>query len=336
MRRHAALAMLLGTRLAWAEVCAQPGRPWIEVVDAPNAVSDDVGRRIVEQLRAGLARRKIAVCEPSRRPRHAPIAQIVFARVGGSHVRIDVTVSDAVTDKRVSRSVDLAPLPRDAWPLSLALATDEVLQASWAELALRSAPAPKRPVPHEVRQSVLASIAPAQTGEAPRDIAIGAALVLDAYTAGQVQVGVDARMALWLGRAMFASATAGMRSGRVVAAEHGQIHTRAASFSLGPGFSLTDRRAALGIEVMQRTQVSLARFEGEPDAGGRGRTASATAVYATAVVAGWLAPDPALRLDLELGAGAPVRAARASDSGDVVTGMDGARLSLALAFGGVF
>src|SRR5690349_17926482 len=133
-------AVVLVCRTSAAEPCVE--------VSAHGAQSE-LGPLVAAQLRASLESRKIGVCDPSSTTSTEPIAKVVLEPQAEARVVISVEVSDAITNKRVSRDVDLSAVPRDAWPLTLALATDEVLRASWAELALKNAPPPARPVPPE-------------------------------------------------------------------------------------------------------------------------------------------------------------------------------------------
>lgn len=63
-----------------------------------------------------------------------------------------VVIDDAATDKSVRRALSLGDTPAAARPRALALATAELLRASWAELVLPAAPPPRVEVPTVVRQ----------------------------------------------------------------------------------------------------------------------------------------------------------------------------------------
>lgn len=53
---------------------------------------------------------------------------------------IEVRVRDDVTHKRLARDVDLSATPASGWSLGLAISAVELLEASWAELALEPRP----------------------------------------------------------------------------------------------------------------------------------------------------------------------------------------------------
>jgi hypothetical protein len=132
---------------------AQPNQPAIEdapclamryvlVQHGPTALHADLFARIARELATELQERGLAVCE---RPadHHGPAASVALSRVDAKHILVDI--DDHSTDKRISRSVSLAALPEDGHALAVAVAVDELLRASWAELLLRPSQAPKPP-----------------------------------------------------------------------------------------------------------------------------------------------------------------------------------------------
>lgn len=321
---------------AWAAPCAGPDEPWVDLDSTRSELGPEASLKVLEQLRAGLRRLGIAVCAGAERPPHAPIARVALESRSEAEMQIDVSIADALTDKRVSRAVGLAGLPRDAWPLSLALATDEVLRASWAELALESAPAPKRPVPPAVTRAVAASLRPEPEPPPSPGVGLGVRFVADAFGAGTLQAGMDAHFGVWLTERLFAELSAGIRSAASVSAADGEVRSRAWVIGAGPGVSITEPSARAGLEALVRGVVYRVSFVAEPEPGARGRDASGTAAFAQAGARAYLAPDPSLRLSLEVALGAPLRGVRAADSNEAVVGLDGAQLSVALGFGGVF
>jgi hypothetical protein len=289
--------------------------------------------QVLAQLRAGLSQRGIAVCEAEKAPANAPIATVELLPPEGDRVSIVVSVADRVTDKRVSREIDLEALPPDARPLSLAIAADEVLRASWAELALTSAPPAKIPVPDEVKTVVHESLVEPPI-EKP-SVAFGAAFAGDLYSGGQKQAGVDARVAVWLLGPVFVHAALGLRVAEDVETTNGTIASNAFVAALGPGISLTDPRATAGVEALTRAELTWVRYRADPDAGSGGRDLRGVAVYAKAGLLGFLAPDRGLRVGLELMGGVPIRAVTARDAGSRATAVDGVALSAALGLSGV-
>jgi len=79
-------------------------------------------------------------------------------------------VDDAATRKSVRRAVDLSDVALAGRPRALALATAELLRASWLELALPTAPEPLAPVPAPVQNAVRLRLAPAAVAPRPPEV----------------------------------------------------------------------------------------------------------------------------------------------------------------------
>ena len=81
---------------------------------------------------------------PVRRDAHpaaAPLATLAveLAPDDTAKATVDIEVRDAVTRKRVRRDVDLSRIPDDGRAAAIAIEADELLRASWAEVALDTA-----------------------------------------------------------------------------------------------------------------------------------------------------------------------------------------------------
>ena len=74
-------------------------------------------------------------------------ATVRVASSDQTSVAVSVEVRDAVTEKRVSRDVDLTRVPADGRAFAIALAVDELVWASWAEIALAKSQRPAKPPP---------------------------------------------------------------------------------------------------------------------------------------------------------------------------------------------
>jgi hypothetical protein len=115
---------------------------YVLVQHGPAALPTDLFERIAGELATELQERGLAVCE---RPdeHHGPAASVALSRVDAKHILVDI--DDHATDKRISRNVSLAALPDDGHALAVAVAVDELLRASWAELLLRPSQNPQMP-----------------------------------------------------------------------------------------------------------------------------------------------------------------------------------------------
>src|ERR1043166_5547209 len=89
--------------------CGAPSRPWVSLTFAESHWPPGFGERVLGDLRAGLVNRGIDACQgdsgPSTEP---PLATVRIAALDQKSVAVTVEIRDAVTEKRVSRDVDLA------------------------------------------------------------------------------------------------------------------------------------------------------------------------------------------------------------------------------------
>ncbi|HWO15007.1 MAG TPA: hypothetical protein VNN80_36140, partial [Polyangiaceae bacterium] len=124
-------------------------RPW--VLMQLSELDPEFGARIISDLRAGLAPSRIDACVAEALERKAPLATVRIATLPGRDLAYSIDVSDSVTEKRIGRDIDLRHVPSDGRAFALAVAADELLRASWAELALakqrepRAKPAAQKP-----------------------------------------------------------------------------------------------------------------------------------------------------------------------------------------------
>jgi hypothetical protein len=110
------------------------------VLNTAPSVPSDLGREIRTDLAAELIRRGIGVCDQERTA-PGPLAVVELELTDASVLRIDL--DDRTTDKRVERSLRLTRVPPSGRALAAAIAVDELLRASWAELSLpRAEPEP--------------------------------------------------------------------------------------------------------------------------------------------------------------------------------------------------
>ncbi|HET9960156.1 MAG TPA: hypothetical protein VFQ61_36950 [Polyangiaceae bacterium] len=110
--------------------------------------------QVLSDFRAGLAEEKIAICHSQDPGPEMPLATVRVSAESASNVSVSVDVRDAVTEKRVGRDVDLSRVPRDGRAFAVALAADELLRASWAEVILKRAQSRGRRAPAAVRVAV--------------------------------------------------------------------------------------------------------------------------------------------------------------------------------------
>jgi hypothetical protein len=227
-----------------------------------------------------------------------------------------------VTQKRVGRDLSLEKLPADGRALALAVAAEELLRASWAELALRGVHRPATAPPPEVRAVVERASPPA----APRRFtAVGARLAFEHFTGGQTHYGGDLFLVPPLGSSVGLVAAAGARRALSEQAAHGSIGARALSGELGVSVPLL-QPSALELGAFISARASWLRYEasavGEADASSQ----SGWVVVSRAGLSLAFGRRGVVRSYSTLGVGVPLRAFSASDSGTTVTGASGVEL----------
>lgn len=323
-----ALACAGDASAADGSVCPPEGTPWLRVAFAGDGFAAPLRALVVEQLGAGLRRNGLSLCEaPGAAQGPPPLVDIDLALTADLVLSLDVR--DAVTDKRMTRDVPLRTVPADARALSITLATEELLHASWIEAALAQPPSPAsprglRPVPpavQEVNASEVARMPVAHATSSPRFIQTALLAAVEHETGGQTGVGPDLRLA-WGGR-FAVGGRIGFRFAPDVSSAHGSVHSRTVLGGLGLGYSPVARDGAFGGDLGIRADVLDVRFSATASSGARASSGSALGIVVSAVVGGWARLGGVWRLVAEASLGAPVRPVRATDVGATATGVSG-------------
>ena len=327
MSRRAALIVIAARLLtASAEARAEPdpacgaaGRPWVEVVgqdEIPEKLTTFVGL-----LGAELSARGIALCT-SRADAASPPLATVRVKAGSDQVALTVEVHDAITSKQVSREVALTGLPGDSQPLAVALAADELLRASWAELALRTAPPPALPVPVEVTRTVREALA-APPAAAPARVHLGVGLVWEKYGRGVSLYGADGSLGVGWSRRFRTALQFGLRTGPTAEATDGGVQPSAWSLGLAAGYTFTPVEGRWGLDGVVLVDVERLTFVPAPASGATGAEQSAFALLSGLGPRAWFAALPSLRVGVEVLATAVLRGVDAADAGQVFVGVGG-------------
>jgi hypothetical protein len=297
--------------------CGSANRPRVEV----SGASADVAR-VATLLRAELAPRSIDVCVAGEGTGPASIASVtVSARPDGALVEVEVR--DSLTAKRVSRDVDLAAVPEDGRSLTVALVADELLRASWAEIALRGAPPPARPIPPAVSETVHGDLPGPRSagGLALRWEAVAAA---EAWAGSLALYGVDVRVAVAMPSGLGATARVGIREGPSVSAQDGQIQASALLGGIGLSLRTVPPWHRYGLDAVVRVDAARIAFGATPSAGASGGSQSDATVLVGAGVDGWAALGGSVSLMAEALIDTPLRPVAADDAGRSVVAASGA------------
>jgi hypothetical protein len=293
-------------------------RPWVLLT---GGMPKPLASAVRSELRAGLISSHIDVCAEGAGPAGRPLARVSFTPVGEGTTRYSLDVTDSVTQKRVGRDLSLEKLPADGRALALAVAAEELLRASWAELALRGVHSPDTAPPPEVR-AVVERTRPAPASPS-RGAALGARLAFEHFLGGQTHFGGDAVLLLPLGSLTGASVALGGRRALSEQAPHGSIGARALAAELGLSLRLV-QRPGLKLEAGVSGRALWLTFEPSSAGTAQASTQSGLGVIARAGLS--LVFGGRLKSFASLGAGLPLRSFAASDSGAEVTGVSSLEL----------
>lgn len=159
------------TARAEAPSCADPQAAFIALSQGP-AGSELALDEIQRHLAAGFAASGVAVCSGESAAQRRVAEVEIDAEAAASRAVLRIRMKDAVTNKTLERSVDLAATPEDSRTLLVALYIEELVQASWIETTLHDRiHLREQPVatPPEVQREVAAVLpVPAATSREPR------------------------------------------------------------------------------------------------------------------------------------------------------------------------
>lgn len=292
-------------------------------VDAPADVT--------RLLRIELGSRDIESCDAPDASAPPPIAT-VSTSLGADSAVVRVEVHDRITEKVVSRDVSLAAVPSDTRMLTVALAADELLRASWAELTLKNAPPPAAPPPPAVIEAVRVRA----REPAPPRFALGVAAAIDAFFGASTLLGADVVASVWLVSRVRVEARLGARAGLAQSGPDGEVETSTLGGKLGCAVTLTPPDRVVGLDVAARVGFIRASFVPTPHAGSTGTPSSDVAVVGDATLEGWVRLASALRLVLVVGPTAALRPVRITDGATPIGGIDGGGLTGAFGLTGTF
>lgn len=293
------------------------------------------GRRgaVVAELRAALEVQDLELCleGASDAP---PIASLVLVDDGSDAIRVEVR--DRVTAKRVERTLALGDFPEDTRPLAIAVAADELLRASWAELVLVDAPEPAVEPPAPVRAMVereRRDVTEVTTGRpsAARFLSLGGTLRWHGHRAlfggGElrVEIGVHERVAVAL--------SGSVASAQPEVVDVGTIDGLAVRGGLDLIVGLTGDTDGLQLAALAGIRSGWVRFEGRAS---EPLTAGSEVSGITASAHGGIegrAHFGAFQLRLGATLGGAIAAVAATANGERVTGTGGVAIALTLAVG---
>lgn len=322
---------------AGAQACPAPPRPFVnltaDVLPPDQRIVDALRARLDEELDA----RGIDLCEGYEGEAVALArVELVVARPGDGSVSATIRLGDRLTDKRVERTLDLTEVPADAHPLAVAVAADELLRASWAEVHITDAPPTGVEVPREVLAALASTMRDPQEAleehdrraaeraarAPPREWEwevglLGSALLFERLEAfgGQVygawwphphvQITVDLEASFSLRRA----------------APTGSVRAERLGGHVGGAFAFWPRTSVAGLAAELALGVLRMQFVPRGDTGVVEMPFASVVVEARGGLRGWVLADP-IRLTFGVAAIVAIRPATATDEGDPIVSTD--------------
>jgi hypothetical protein len=304
--------------------CPSSVRPWVELVLEVEPPDRLVAEALEQHLRAELRVHDIDVCVAPV-PGGKPIAHVRLRaeRPAEGLLSATIEVVDEVTAKRTERRMDLGRLPPDTRSAVLGAAADELLRASWAELAVIDAPPPASTPPAAVTEAVASSLRSGigRAGPDTRGIEVGV-LGAASFFAQRDAFGARAVVAYWFLPRGGVLADLGGSLGLPRAGEHGTVRANGVDGGLSGVFGLVPRDRHVGARLELGARALALSYAPSPSAGDRGMPGGGWTVLGATGVRGW-ADTGILRWSLGATLVVPFHALRATDTGQTVTSVEG-------------
>jgi hypothetical protein len=280
--------------------------------------------RVALQLAAALSARAIELChaDPEHAARLAHVALSVDAKM------VKITLQDSVTNKRIERVLDVAPLPEDSWALAIAASTDELLRASWVELELSDAPPPVAPPTAAVLRAVHSTQKP-RARLRNREYSLQAAA---SVLPERIGLGGKLRVEQWVTPRVGALLALGFGRGLRRASEHGSVRADTLELEAGVAFALPLSLAPFGLSIEVSASMLRMSFVASARAEAIAESFSDYAAQVNARARGFVDAG-VLRFSLSVGATYGIRPTRAFDDTRVVTGNQGVGVEVLSAIG---
>ncbi len=336
LRSASVLALLCLTASAGAKPTSSTCKhgPWI-ALEWGDDWSAGERRAVLEHLRRGFEVYGVSVCEKSTKTQELPLAEVSFSSAGRDSVSLSVDVRDSVTQKRVGRDVDVRGYSKEGQALAVAIATEELVRASWVELELDSPhneEPPKRRVKNPEAADAVRRVNQDSIRSEPIRLRLELRGMLETYSGGQTHWGAD----LALRQALGSGFGLGLALGpRVALRESSRLGDVTASLLAGEAFAWANiiRGATVALDWEVGLRGGLLRYQSQPQAGAA-ITENAGVLIAKTSLTLDLALGSAWYLGLNAGVGHSLMGATATGRGRELTSVSGLELHGGLGFGG--
>ncbi len=325
-----AVTLSFASKASSQSACGASGQPWVSVSFAEGSWREGLREAAFEDLKAGLASRHIETCQEGDGPSKPPVAAIRISSNGIESVEVTVEIRDSVTEKRVSRDVDLSSMPIDGRALAIALAADELVWASWAEIAFKGTKH-RSAAPPQLVAAVEQNIQqPAQ--DPPR---LGVQAAAEHFGSGISQFGADALCVLAPSQRFRLRIALGIRQGLTVSAPDGDVRPTSVGISFDGGPSLL-RSSRIELTWTAGAHVAWIHLQGDAARGAFGNNLSGLALFARSGLNAAIHPVGPMWFELGAGLGLPLRGLEATDAGRDIAGVAGLEQYASLALLGEF
>lgn len=313
------------TANARAETACDGTRPFVRIELRGDAWTAAQRARVVSDLSHSLAPQGIDVCSETPSTGPAPLAALNIDLSGANKANVEILLSDSVTHKRVARELDLEKIPEDGRDLAVAIEADELLRASWAELALDTERARRSKPQPEVVKSVDQVLAPRRATSA-----LGFEARLAAEHFSDVDwFGGEAALRVRLASRWSWELAAGVRLSPERDAPHGNV----SALNAGLGTRVLLRVAgseAASLHLGAGLIAARAEFRGDATSGARADSYADWLIVARASALGRIALGRTLGVSAGLSVGDALRAVEVTDAGRVVAAARGLELGATL------
>jgi len=312
----ASFVSYLPSALADVSDCTDQRTDWIRL-SITATENKDWEKRLREHLNAELARHHIAACDDIPGSSKVPLAIVRVDQSETHRVGIEVRVEDQVTNKIVTRQLDLSRMPRDSHAMTVALGVSELLLASWAELNLF-------PLRERV-SSVPTSVQHALNEEKKRPVAaLGLALAGEEFSGGLRQAGLNVQFEFAMMEGLHLGLRLGGRESLGVTAPDGKVSARTWLAGIAPSLRVTPADALASVSLAAHFDAAQVQFSAEPHSGASSTSGSGTALVAGLGVRASLKFSAAVEFALEAEGGHVMNGVRARDAEQEVVAMSGA------------
>lgn len=327
--RVAALAVALWFLVSPAraeETCGKL-RPFVELSFEGRSFTADFIAAFIGDLSAGLREQGVEACLAAPSGRN-PEASVFVRSRATNPTRVTIEVIDGRDGKRFERVVDLERLPKDGRAFALAVATDELLRASWVELERSRAEQPSSSPPSESAPTLVEpDPKPRRTERASAEtIGLGARLATEHFTLGQTHFGLDGVLRLPITRPFGLELSLGGRKALDERAPHGTVGASAFGGAL-LGFVTLHERPSFSVDFGLGMRAFWIAFDASAESGAVADDQGRWALTSRAALG--VRGGGRVRASLTGGAGVPLLAVKASEGSEVITGVAGLELFLA-------